>query len=73
MLRTEVLRALGGWVASWGDDDIVMFAGLSEVVHSYNDPALTWLYRPHSGQLHRTADPAGQFGVGGPACRRCPG
>lgn len=56
MLRTEVLRALGGWVASWGDDDIVMFAGLSEVAPGYNDPALTWLYRQHPGQLHRTPE-----------------
>ncbi len=56
MLRTEVLRALGGWIASWGDDDIVMFAGLSEVAQGYNDPGLTWLYRQHPGQLHRSAE-----------------
>jgi glycosyltransferase involved in cell wall biosynthesis len=54
MLRTAILRALGGWVAGWGDDDIVMFAGLSEVAQGYNDPAVTWLYRQHPGQLHRT-------------------
>lgn len=53
MLRTQVLRALGGWVAGWGDDDIVMFAGLSEITQGYNDPTVTWLYRQHPGQLHR--------------------
>jgi glycosyltransferase involved in cell wall biosynthesis len=58
MLRTEIIRALGGWVASWGwgDDDIVMFAGLSEITHGYNDPTVTWLYRQHPGQLTRTAE-----------------
>ncbi len=53
MIRTQVLRALGGWVAGWGDDDVVMFAGLSEITQGYNDPAVTWLYRQHAGQLHR--------------------
>lgn len=53
MLRAAVLRALGGWVTGWGDDDVVMFAGVSEVAHGYNDPAITWLYRQHPGQLHR--------------------
>jgi glycosyltransferase involved in cell wall biosynthesis len=53
MLRTTVLRALGGWVTGWGDDDIIMFAGLAEIAQGYNDPAVTWLYRQHSGQLHR--------------------
>ncbi|MDQ2706577.1 MAG: glycosyltransferase [Actinomycetota bacterium] len=53
MIRTQVLRALGGWVAGWGDDDVVMFAGLSEITQGYNDPAVTWLYRHHAGQLHR--------------------
>lgn len=56
MIRTAVLRALGGWVASWGDDDVVMFAGLSEITSGYNEPAVTWLYRQHPGQLHRTPE-----------------
>lgn len=56
MIRTAVLRALGGWVASWGDDDVVMFAGLSEITMGYNDPTVTWLYRQHPGQLHRTEE-----------------
>jgi glycosyltransferase involved in cell wall biosynthesis len=53
MLRTAVLRALGGWVTGWGDDDVVMFAGLAEIAKGYNDPAVTWLYRQHGDQLHR--------------------
>lgn len=56
MIRTAVLRALGGWVASWGDDDVVMFAGLSEITTGYNEPTITWLYRQHAGQLHRTPE-----------------
>ena len=53
MLRTQVLRALGGWITGWGDDDIIMFAGLSAITQGYNDPAITWLYRQHAEQLHR--------------------
>jgi hypothetical protein len=40
-------------VAGWGDDDIVMSTGLSEVTNGYNESAVTWLYRQHPGQLHR--------------------
>ena len=53
MLRTAVLRALGGWVAGRGDDDVVMFAGLAEVTRGHNVDSVTWLYRRLSGQLHR--------------------
>jgi hypothetical protein len=31
MSRTQVIRALGGWVSGPGDDDLIMFAGLSEI------------------------------------------
>ncbi|GAA2778098.1 glycosyltransferase family 2 protein [Saccharopolyspora taberi] len=53
MMRTATLRALGGWAASPADDDLAMFAALSEVVDGYNDPALTWLYRQHPNQTHK--------------------
>lgn len=56
MIRTAVLRALGGWVASYGDDDIVMFAGLSEVAYGYHERVVTWLYRQHPGQMSRTPE-----------------
>jgi glycosyltransferase involved in cell wall biosynthesis len=56
MIRTQVLRALGGWVTGWSDDDVIMFAGLSEVTRGYNDPKTTWLYRQHADQLSRTSE-----------------
>lgn len=54
MLRTQVLRALGGWITGPGDDDVTMFAGLSEITTGYNDPTTTWLYRQHPAQVHHT-------------------
>jgi hypothetical protein len=53
-MRTEYVRALGGWVASPADDDVAMFAALSELAAGYNDPTVTWLYRHHPNQTHRT-------------------
>lgn len=54
MMRTATLRALGGWVGIPSDDDIAMFAGLSEVTTGVNEPAVTWLYRQHPEQIHRS-------------------
>ncbi|MGH3811569.1 MAG: glycosyltransferase family 2 protein [Pseudonocardiaceae bacterium] len=56
MLRTDSVRALGGWAAAPSDEDLVLFAALSEVSDGYNDPAVTWLYRQHPGQLTRSRD-----------------
>ncbi|MGH3708791.1 MAG: glycosyltransferase family 2 protein [Pseudonocardiaceae bacterium] len=53
MMRTGYLRALGGWVASPADDDVAMFAALSELTNGYNEPTVTWLYRHHPEQTHR--------------------
>jgi hypothetical protein len=55
MMRTAAVRALGGWVASPADDDVAMFAALSEVSDGDNEPSVTWLYRHHAEQTHRTA------------------
>ncbi len=55
IMRTASVRALGGWVASPADDDVAMFAALSELTNGYNEPAVTWLYRHHPDQTHRTA------------------
>ncbi|WP_084598995.1 glycosyltransferase family 2 protein [Actinoplanes subtropicus] len=52
--RTETVRALGGWAASITDEDLILFAALSEVSDGYNHPAISWLYRQHSGQATRT-------------------
>lgn len=56
MMRTGYLRALGGWVASPADDDVAMFAALSELANGYNEPTVTWLYRHHPEQTHRTRE-----------------
>ena len=54
MIRTSRLRAVGGWAALPADDDVAMFAALSEATSGYNEPAVTWLYRQHEQQTHRT-------------------
>lgn len=56
MARTETVRALGGWAASITDEDLVLFAAMSEVADGYNHPAVSWLYRQHAGQATRTAE-----------------
>ncbi|MEU4239527.1 glycosyltransferase [Actinoplanes sp. NPDC026619] len=56
MLRTDTVRAFGGWAASPNDEDTIMFCGLGEVCDGYNDPEVTWLYRQHPGQVTRTAE-----------------
>ncbi|HEY3502607.1 MAG TPA: glycosyltransferase family 2 protein [Actinocatenispora sp.] len=54
MVRTATLRAVGGWAGIPCDDDVAMFAGLSEVTAGWNEPAVTWLYRQHATQVHRS-------------------
>lgn len=54
MLRTATFRALGGWTGIPYDDELATFAALSQVCDGYYDEAITWLYRHHPGQLHRT-------------------
>ncbi len=55
MIRTASLRALGGWVGIPSDEDIAMFAALSDLTDGYNEPAVTWLYRQHPKQITRTS------------------
>jgi glycosyltransferase involved in cell wall biosynthesis len=52
-VRTQLLRAVGGWGAAPSQDDLVMFAAVSELTAGYNDPAVNWLYRHHATQLSR--------------------
>jgi hypothetical protein len=54
MMRTSSVRALSGWVGIPYDDEVALFAALSEITDGYYDEALTWLYRHHSLQVHRT-------------------
>jgi glycosyltransferase involved in cell wall biosynthesis len=53
MYRTELVRALGGWIAGHGDDDLLLMAAVTELAAGVNDPRTTWLYRQHSGQLSK--------------------
>jgi glycosyltransferase involved in cell wall biosynthesis len=55
MMRTASIRALGGWTGIPGDDELATFAALSEITDGWYDEALTWLYRHHEKQMHRTA------------------
>jgi glycosyltransferase involved in cell wall biosynthesis len=54
MMRTSSVRALGGWVGIPYDDEVALFAALSEITDGYYDEAITWLYRHHALQIHRT-------------------
>ena len=54
MMRTATVRAIGGWAGFPYDDDIIMFACLSEIADGYNEPATTWLYRQHPGQVTKS-------------------
>lgn len=54
MYRTASLRAVGGWAGAPADEDVIMFAALSEITDGWFDPSLTWLYRQHRGQTIRS-------------------
>ncbi|PRY44827.1 glycosyltransferase family 2 protein [Umezawaea tangerina] len=54
LVRTDSLRAVGGWASSPVDDDLVAFAALSELGDGWNEQAVTWLYRQHAGQTTRS-------------------
>lgn len=54
MLRAISLRAIGGWVGLPGDEDIAMFAALSEIADGHNHDGVTWLYRQHPQQITRS-------------------
>ncbi|MFB9904576.1 glycosyltransferase family 2 protein [Allokutzneria oryzae] len=54
-LRATSLRAIGGWVGLPSDEDIAMFAALSEIADGYNFDGVTWLYRQHPQQITRSA------------------
>jgi hypothetical protein len=56
MFRTATWRALGGWTGIPSDDELATFAALSQVADGWYDEALTWLYRFHAKQAHRSAE-----------------
>jgi len=53
-MRTTTVRAIGGWAGLPYDDDINMFACLSEITDGYNEPSTTWLYRQHPTQVTKS-------------------
>ena len=53
VMRTSSLRAVGGYAGLPFDDDIAMFAALSEATDGWWDERHTWLYRQHPGQTTR--------------------
>ncbi|UVS78385.1 glycosyltransferase [Actinokineospora sp. UTMC 2448] len=55
LMRTQLVRAFGGWGGSPVDDDIIMFSAISECVDGVNFPETTWLYRVHDRQTHKSA------------------
>jgi hypothetical protein len=55
-MRATSLRAVGGWGGIPYDDELSMFAALSEIADGYHHESLTWLYRQHSDQIHRTPE-----------------
>jgi hypothetical protein len=64
MMRTSLLRALGGWTGQPYDDELATFAALSQMIDGYYDQELTWLYRHHPQQLHRTKEATENSAVG---------
>jgi glycosyltransferase involved in cell wall biosynthesis len=54
MLRSTSLRALGGWAGLPVDEDLGMFAALSEIAAGHNFDGVTWLYRQHPNQTTRS-------------------
>jgi glycosyltransferase involved in cell wall biosynthesis len=54
MLRGMSLRALGGWAGLHIDEDLGMFAALSEIADGHNFAGVTWLYRQHQDQTTRS-------------------
>ncbi|APU20127.1 glycosyltransferase family 2 protein [Actinoalloteichus sp. GBA129-24] len=56
LIRSDVLRAIGGWAGSPADDDVSMMAALSEIADGWSEEEVTWLYRKHDRQTSRTPE-----------------
>ncbi len=53
MVRTDTLRALGGWTGIPVDDDLAALVAISELTDGWHDDTVTWLYRKHPHQTTR--------------------
>lgn len=54
MLRTSTARAFGGWAGLPFDEDLSLFAAISEIHDGHFVEQTTWLYRQHPGQMVRS-------------------
>ncbi|MBP2337398.1 glycosyltransferase involved in cell wall biosynthesis [Saccharothrix coeruleofusca] len=59
MMRTDTLRAIGGWTGIPVDDDLAALAAISELADGWNDRTVTWLYRKHRAQTTQNSLYAG--------------
>jgi glycosyltransferase involved in cell wall biosynthesis len=50
-IRISTLRAAGGWVGLPVGEDVSMISPIAEIFPGWHDPAITWLYRRHPGQI----------------------
>jgi hypothetical protein len=55
-MRTDTVRALGGWAANPRWEDTALFVALAELAPGYITPEVTWLYRQHESQTTRQED-----------------
>ncbi|OLT48979.1 hypothetical protein BJF85_11065 [Saccharomonospora sp. CUA-673] len=54
--RTDLVRALGGWMAAPRSEDVGLMTALAELSDGYVDDEVGWLYRRHRAQTHLEAD-----------------
>ncbi|ONI91581.1 hypothetical protein ALI22I_08165 [Saccharothrix sp. ALI-22-I] len=54
MAGIDVVRALGGWVATPRSEDVGLLVALAEVADGYSLDQVTWYYRRHANQTHLT-------------------
>ena len=52
-MRTDTVRALGGWAANPCSEDIALFAAIAELTPGYITPEVTWLIRQHGERTTR--------------------
>lgn len=52
-MRTNTVRALGGWVANPCSEDVALLAAMAELTPGYITPEVTWLIRQHDGRTTR--------------------
>ncbi len=52
-MRTDTVRALGGWSANPCSEDVELFAAMSELTAGYITEDVTWLIRQHGARTTR--------------------